>query len=73
MHIPNALRERLCALDADCLEGTLADEAVWATLAEAQAKLLLYAIPARMAPVVELEQRIALWEAQDFEALLFRV
>jgi hypothetical protein len=34
---------------------------------------MLYAIPAKMSPVVELERRLALWEAVQFEELLLRI
>ncbi len=60
LHIPASLRERMCAVAADCLEGMLAGEDDWGVFAEAFWKLVLYAIPARMSPLVELEQRLAL-------------
>jgi hypothetical protein len=34
---------------------------------------MTYAIPAKMAPVVELERRLGLWEASQFEELLLRI
>ena len=42
LHIPKCLRERICAILSDCLEGTLAGEAIWGILAEAVTKLILY-------------------------------
>ena len=73
VHIPKCQRERLCAIAADCLEGTLADDETWAALSEAHSKLLLYGIPRNVPTVVELEQRLALWEDADFSGLLTRI
>ena len=73
VHIPACLRERFCAAASDCLEGTLAGDGPWAALAEAHAKLLLYAIPWNVPAVAELEQRAALWEERNFEGLLLRI
>ncbi|MDP6932965.1 MAG: DUF1552 domain-containing protein, partial [Myxococcota bacterium] len=53
--------EQLCAIAADCLEGTLVGEATWAVLAKTLTKLL-YRPPTRTLTLGELEQRLALLE-----------
>ena len=63
----------MAAAYAEVLEGCLAEDAVWADLAEAFTPLLLNAIPERATPQVELEQRMSLWEKMRYDALLARI
>ena len=67
------MRERLCALFADCLEGVLEDDVEWATLAQHVHGLLLAAIPRGLRPEDEIGRRYALLAADDVEGLLVRL
>ena len=73
LHIPVCLRERMGAAFADCVEGLLDDDLTWAALCEAFSALVLHGVPYGVSNVVELEQRMAMWEAWDLQGLLGRV
>ena len=45
VHAPQVVRERLCAIFADVLEGCLDNDPVWATLAQGAPRLLLASVP----------------------------
>ena len=63
----------MCASFADCLEGVLEGDRAWAVLAEAFPTLVLHGIPYGISNVVELEQRLAAWEAGDLSGLVTRI
>ena len=64
-HIPKSLRERICAVASDCLEGLLDKDNNWALLCEGVSKLLLAKTPYGVSAQVEMARRLALWEGGD--------
>ena len=73
VHVPKPLRERLCALFADCLEGVLEADAEWNFFAQHVHGLVLAAVPKGMRPEDEIARRYALIAANNVEGLLIRL
>jgi len=73
IHIPKSLRERICAIASDCVEGLLDDDNDWALLCEAVSKLILARTPYGIADQVEMARRLSLWEGNDIATLLANV
>eukprot|EP00972_Heterocapsa_arctica_P066979 9884886-Heterocapsa_arctica.AAC.1 len=55
-------RDRLASCLADCVEGMTEGDTIWGILLESYPKLILHSIPYGISAIVELEQRLALWE-----------
>ena len=72
-HLPKSVCERACAAFSDGLEGTLEGDSTWSVMIECFSKLVFFGMPYGMSPVVELEQRLAHWEASEFTQLLTRI
>ena len=73
VHMPAAVRDRVGAHLADAMEGLLAGDEMWARAAECLPMLILKGIPHGVTAVIEMEQRLACWEAQDYEGLVGRL
>ena len=73
VHIPRNVRERICAIASDCVEGSLAGELKWGLLGKSMHKLLLANCPQGVRAEVELATRISLWEGDDLGTLIARI
>ena len=72
VHIPIAMRERMCAIMAETVEGCASGDAVMAVLEEARSKLLLLPPPKDFSMRTELATRLWLWRDGGFLELLTR-
>ena len=73
VHIPKKVRENLCAIFSDCLEGVLDGDSAWSVLAQCSHRLLLAAVPKGIRPEDEISRRLTLWHNNSIEALMLRV
>ena len=73
IHAPPAVREKLCAIFGDVLEGCLDNDPAWATLAQGAPRLLLVSVPRGAHITAELQKRLSLWESGHIGTLLARI
>ena len=72
LHVPRALRARLCEVTAALIEGCNSGDATFAALEQARTKLLLAVVPRTANAAQEMRARFAFWDARDFVQLLER-